>query len=84
MVMVRVSLQHHILRAVASVIRPEIPILAGNARRGRPAAAASAGAMAHGYLWERHALQVVRTELPVTGLPQELDGLRVGSSRICT
>ena len=41
-------------------------------------AGAAGGAMAHGYLWERHALQVVRTELPVTGLAPELDGLRVG------
>jgi hypothetical protein len=27
---------------------------------------------------ERHALQVVRTELPVTGLPAGLEGLRIG------
>ena len=39
---------------------------------------AASGAMAHGYLWERHALQVVKTELPVTGLPAGMDGLRVG------
>src|SRR6185436_6741622 len=38
----------------------------------------SAGVTAHGYFFERHALQVVRTELPVTGLPAALEGLRIG------
>jgi predicted MPP superfamily phosphohydrolase len=41
-------------------------------------AGASAGVTAHGYFFERHALQVVRTDLPVAGLPPGLDGLRVG------
>jgi hypothetical protein len=39
---------------------------------------AAAGVAVHGYVWERHALQLVRTDLPVTGLPRELDGLRIG------
>ncbi len=36
------------------------------------------GAAAHGYLWERHALQLVEVDLHVSGLPQALDGLRLG------
>jgi len=42
------------------------------------AAGTATGALAHGYLWERHALQLVRTELPVAGLAPEFDGLRIG------
>src|SRR4029453_14504223 len=38
----------------------------------------SAGVTAHGYFFERHALQVVRTDLPVAGLPPGLQGLRIG------
>src|SRR5580765_1418634 len=38
----------------------------------------SAGVTAHGYFFGRHALQVVRTDLPVTGLPAGLEGLRIG------
>jgi len=41
-------------------------------------AGASAGVAAHGYFFERHALQVVRTDLPVAGLPTGLEGLRIG------
>jgi predicted MPP superfamily phosphohydrolase len=41
-------------------------------------AGAAAGVTAHGYLWARHDLQVVRTDLPVRGLPEALDGLRIG------
>jgi len=36
------------------------------------------GAAVHGYGWERHALRLVQTSLPVTGLPPEFEGLRVG------
>jgi len=38
----------------------------------------SAGVVAHGYLWARHAIDVTRVDLPCTGLPPALDGLRVG------
>lgn len=38
----------------------------------------SAGLLAHGYLYERHALQLVRATLPVSGLDQAHDGLRLG------
>jgi predicted MPP superfamily phosphohydrolase len=41
-------------------------------------AGAAAGVTAHGYLWARHDLQVVRTDLPVRGLPEAFDGLRIG------
>lgn len=36
-----------------------------------------AGGGAHGYLYERHRVGVTRTDLPVSGLPAALDGLRV-------
>jgi hypothetical protein len=36
------------------------------------------GAAAYGYGWARHQVRVERVELPVTGLPTELDGLRLG------
>ncbi len=36
------------------------------------------GAGFHGYYWARHDLQLVRTEVPVTGLAEALDGLRIG------
>jgi len=39
---------------------------------------ATAGFGAHGYFWERHALTLVAAELPVSGLPPALDGLRLG------
>jgi len=45
---------------------------------GAVTAGAAAGGTAHGYLWERHALQVVRTDLPVGGLPEGFEGLRIG------
>lgn len=41
-------------------------------------AGAAAGAAAHGYGWERHALQLVEADLAVAGLPPPLDGLRIG------
>lgn len=37
-----------------------------------------AGTGAYGFLYERHRLQVVRETLPVSGLPEGFDGLRVG------
>ncbi len=42
------------------------------------AVGAIAGAGAYGYLYERHALTVVRATLQVSGLPTALVGLRVG------
>ena len=42
------------------------------------AAGTATGAIAHGYLWERHNLQLVRTDLPMAGLPPAFEGLRVG------
>ena len=36
------------------------------------------GATAHGFLYERHHLEVTRTALPVSGLPEALRGLRLG------
>lgn len=39
---------------------------------------ATAGFGAHGYVWGRHALTLVAAELPVSGLPHALDGLRIG------
>jgi predicted MPP superfamily phosphohydrolase len=39
---------------------------------------AGAGALGHGYAYERHALALVAVDLPVTGLSHALDGLRVG------
>jgi predicted MPP superfamily phosphohydrolase len=36
------------------------------------------GAAAHGYLYERHRIQVTRTTLKVSGLPDTLAGLRIG------
>jgi hypothetical protein len=41
-------------------------------------AGAAAGATVHGYVWERHALSLVRSDLPMAGLPPAFDGLRVG------
>jgi predicted MPP superfamily phosphohydrolase len=39
---------------------------------------AASGVAAHGFLYERHHLHVVRETLPVAGWPVSLDGLRVG------
>jgi uncharacterized protein len=36
-----------------------------------------AGGGAHGYLYERHRIGITRASLPVSGLPEALDGLRV-------
>jgi predicted MPP superfamily phosphohydrolase len=36
------------------------------------------GATAHGFLYERHHLEVTRTTMPVSGLPPALRGLRIG------
>jgi predicted MPP superfamily phosphohydrolase len=36
------------------------------------------GAVIHGYAFERHALGLTRTDLPISGLPAAFDGLRVG------
>ena len=42
------------------------------------AVGAASGTAAHGFLYERHRLEVTRAALPVTGLPDALSGLRVG------
>jgi predicted MPP superfamily phosphohydrolase len=42
------------------------------------AAGTATGAIAHGYLWERHDLQLLRTDLRVAGLVPEFEGLRIG------
>jgi predicted MPP superfamily phosphohydrolase len=39
---------------------------------------AATGTLAHGYLYERHHLQLTRETLHVTGLPPALAGLRIG------
>lgn len=38
---------------------------------------AATGSIGYGYLYERHHLEVVRAEVPVSGLPDALDGLRI-------
>jgi predicted MPP superfamily phosphohydrolase len=37
-----------------------------------------AGGASYGYLYERHRIEVTRTALPVSGLPDALHGLRIG------
>ncbi len=39
---------------------------------------ATTGGVAHGYLYERHHLELTRTPFPVSGLPEALRGLRIG------
>jgi predicted MPP superfamily phosphohydrolase len=39
---------------------------------------AAAGVGAHGYLYERHALQLLRVTMPVSGLTPAHEGLRIG------
>jgi predicted MPP superfamily phosphohydrolase len=36
------------------------------------------GGSAYGFLYERHALGVTKTDIPVIGLPRALEGLRIG------
>ena len=36
------------------------------------------GATAHGFLYERHHLEVTRAAMPISGLPEALRGLRIG------
>jgi predicted MPP superfamily phosphohydrolase len=38
---------------------------------------AATGVVGHGFLYERHHLEVTSTEVPVSGLPEALDGLRI-------
>ena len=42
------------------------------------ATGAAAGTVAHGYWWERYALGVTQVDLPLSGLPAALEGLRIG------
>jgi hypothetical protein len=39
---------------------------------------AATGTLAHGYLYERHRIEVTRTALPFSGLPDALSGVRIG------
>jgi predicted MPP superfamily phosphohydrolase len=39
---------------------------------------AATGAGAHGFLYERHHLELTRTAFPIAGLPEALKGLRIG------
>ena len=36
------------------------------------------GGAAHGFLYERHHLELTKTSFPVPGLPEALRGLRIG------
>jgi uncharacterized protein len=45
---------------------------------GGAAIGAAAGGAAHGFLYERHRIEVTRTAFPVPGLPEPLRGLRLG------
>lgn len=45
---------------------------------GGAAIGAAAGGAAHGFLYERHHLELTRTAFPVPGLPETLRGLRIG------
>lgn len=45
---------------------------------GGAAIGAAAGGAAHGFLFERHDLELTRSAFPVPGLPDALRGLRVG------
>jgi uncharacterized protein len=36
------------------------------------------GATAHGFLFERHHIEVTRTAMPISGLPEALRGLKIG------
>ena len=45
---------------------------------GGAAIGAATGGAAHGFLYERHHLQLTRSAFPVPGLPESLRGLRVG------
>lgn len=42
------------------------------------AVGSAAGVVTHGVVWERHHVQLVRTDLPLAGLPPGLEGLRLG------
>ena len=42
------------------------------------AAGTAAGTAAHGFLYERHRLELTRLSIPLPGLPEALSGLRVG------
>jgi uncharacterized protein len=45
---------------------------------GAVGAGVATGTLVQGYVWERHALGVTRVDLPMSGLPGALDGLRIG------
>jgi hypothetical protein len=36
------------------------------------------GGAAHGFLYERHQLEVTRSSFPIAGLPEALRGVRIG------
>jgi predicted MPP superfamily phosphohydrolase len=58
---------------VSGLSRRDVLRLAGAATVG-----VGTGLIAQGYLFERHAMRVERVDLPLSGLPPSLDGLRVG------
>jgi predicted MPP superfamily phosphohydrolase len=66
------------------MVRYYIHIVSGLSRRDvlRLAGAATVGVgtglVAQGYLFERHAIRVERSDLTLSGLPPSLDGLKVG------
>jgi predicted MPP superfamily phosphohydrolase len=45
---------------------------------GGAAIGAAAGGVAHGFLYERHHIELTRTAFPVPGLPEALRGVRLG------
>lgn len=45
---------------------------------GGAAIGAAAGGAAHGFLYERHRLELTRSPFPVPGLPESLRGVRIG------
>lgn len=69
-------------RAAATVLNPQR--LAQRPRRtflrtlGGIAIGTLSGGAAHGFLYERHHLELTRATLPVGGLPEALRGLRIG------
>ncbi len=45
---------------------------------GAAAIGGAAGGAAHGFLYERHDLELTRSAFPISGLPESLRGLRIG------
>jgi predicted MPP superfamily phosphohydrolase len=45
---------------------------------GAAALGGASGAATHGFLYERHDIELTRTRFPISGLPEALRGLRIG------